>query len=158
MVLRGKLCELMVKVNPQLYRKYVMHTKRGVPVLYVELYKSLYGLMRSALLFYRKLKAKLIKYGFEMNPYNPCVANKVTKDGKQLTVLWHVEDLEASCVHGHEITKLFLYLKRIYDNKMTIDRNKKFEFLGMQLDYSEPGVFGVDMIPAAVWFDILRLC
>lgn len=82
-----------------------------------------------------------------MNPYDPCVANKETKDGKQLTALWHVDDLEASCVHGHEITKLFLYLKRIYGDKMTIDRSKKFEFLGMQLDYSEPGVFGVDMIP-----------
>jgi hypothetical protein len=88
-----------------------------------------------------KLKGELIEYGFEMNPYDPCVANKITKDGK------HVDDLEASCVHGHEITKLFLYLKRIYGNKMTIDRNEKFEFLGMRLDYSEPEVFGVDMIP-----------
>jgi hypothetical protein len=57
-----------------------------------------------------------------------------------------VDDLEALCVHGHEITKLFLYLKRIHGNKMTIDRSEKFEFLGMQLDYSEPGVFSVDMI------------
>lgn len=46
-----------------------MHTKKGVPVLYMELYKSLYGLMRSALLFYLKLKKELIDYGFEMNPY-----------------------------------------------------------------------------------------
>lgn len=125
-----------------------MHTKKGVPVLYVELYKSPYGLMRSALLFYRKLRGELIEYGFEINPYDPCVANKMTKNGKQLTVLWHVDDLEASCVEGHEVTKLFLYLKRIYGNKITIDRNKKFEFLdGMQLDYSEPEVFQVGMIP-----------
>lgn len=124
-----------------------MHTKKRVPVLCVELYKSLYGLMRSALLFYRKLRGKLIEYGSEINPYDPCVANKMTKNGKQLTVLWHINDLEASCVEGYEVTKLFLYLKRIYGNKMTIDRNKKFEFLGMQLDYSEPEVFQVDMIP-----------
>jgi len=54
MVLRDELCDLMVKVNPKLYRKYICKDKRGKPVLYVELFKSLYGLMRSALLFYRK--------------------------------------------------------------------------------------------------------
>ncbi|KAL7503775.1 hypothetical protein ACHAXN_001516 [Cyclotella atomus] len=78
MVLRRKLCELIVKVNPKLYRKYVMHTKKGVPVLYVELYKSLYGLMQSALLFYCKSKGELMDYGFKMNPYDPCFANKTT--------------------------------------------------------------------------------
>ena len=51
MVLWDKLCDLMVKVNPKLYRKYVCKDKRGKPVLYVELYKSMYGLMRSALYF-----------------------------------------------------------------------------------------------------------
>lgn len=58
-----------------------------------------------------------------------------------------MDDLHASCVHGHKITKLFLYLKRIYGNKITIDRSNKFEFLGIQLDYTEPGVFSVNMVP-----------
>ena len=39
MVLRGELCELMVKVNPILYRKYVYEDKKD---------QSVYGLMRSA--------------------------------------------------------------------------------------------------------------
>lgn len=75
MLLSGELCELMVKVNLKLYRKYVMHDKKGVPVLYVKLYKSMYGLMHSALLFYWKLRMELLEYGFEMNPYNLCVGN-----------------------------------------------------------------------------------
>lgn len=54
MVLRGELCELMCMIDPKLYRKYICKDRRGNPVLYVELYKSLYGLMRSALLFYKK--------------------------------------------------------------------------------------------------------
>lgn len=53
MMMRGELCELMVKVNPKLFRKYVWKDKRGKSVLYVQLYKSLYGLMRLALLFYK---------------------------------------------------------------------------------------------------------
>ena len=56
MVLRGELCKLMCMIDLKLYRKYVCKDRHGKPVLYVELYKSLYGLMRSALLFYKKLK------------------------------------------------------------------------------------------------------
>lgn len=145
MVLRGELCELMVKVKPQLYRKYVSRDKRGKPVLYVELYKSMYGLMRSALLFYRKLKQELLDYGFVMNPYDPCVANLMTKDGSQLTVIWHVDDLKLSCKNGWEITKLLLYLKRIYGDGIVVHRGDKFTYLGMDLDYSEKGVFAISM-------------
>ena len=56
LVLRGEQCKLMVKVNPRLNRKYISSDKRCKQVLYMELYKLMYGLMRSALLFYRKLK------------------------------------------------------------------------------------------------------
>jgi hypothetical protein len=105
MVLRGELCELMVKVDPKLYRKYVTRDKRGKPILYVQLYKSLYGLMRSALLFYCKLRGELEAYGFKVNPYDPCVANMETPGG-QMTVLWHVDDLKMSCKDNFELTKL----------------------------------------------------
>ena len=47
--------------------------------------KDLYGLLRSALLFYNKLVANLESDGFVLNPYDSCVANKVL-DGKQMTV------------------------------------------------------------------------
>lgn len=51
MVLRYELCELMCMIDPKLYRKYLCKDKKGKPLLYVELYKSLYGMMRSAPLF-----------------------------------------------------------------------------------------------------------
>eukprot|EP00804_Cyclotella_cryptica_P016677 CCRYP_001991-RA/>CCRYP_001991-RA protein AED:0.47 eAED:0.47 QI:0/-1/0/1/-1/0/1/0/57 len=57
--------------------------------------------MRSALLFYRKLRKELEEYGMEMNPYGMCVANKDTKHG-QLT--WHVDDLKLSCKSKVEVT------------------------------------------------------
>eukprot|EP00804_Cyclotella_cryptica_P024335 CCRYP_015328-RA/>CCRYP_015328-RA protein AED:0.38 eAED:0.07 QI:0/0/0/0.66/0.5/0.33/3/0/529 len=145
MVLRGELCELMCLVEPKLYRKYVCKDKKGHPVLYVELYKSLYGLMRSALLFYRKLRRELEEYGMKMNPYDMCVANKETKNGHQLTVLWHVDDLKISCKSKVEVTKLICYLRNIYGDKMTIKRGGKGKYLGMNLDFTEPGVFQVDM-------------
>ena len=77
MVLRGRLCELLVQVNPKLYRQYVKTSAKGQPILYVKLAKALYGLLRSALLFYRKLSTQLVDIGFEINPYDPCVATKM---------------------------------------------------------------------------------
>ena len=36
--------------------------------------KAMYGLLRSALLFYLKLVKDLTEFGFELNEYDPCVA------------------------------------------------------------------------------------
>ncbi len=54
----GTLAELMVKTNPKLYRQYVI-LEKGRSVLYLQLQKALYGMMKSALLFYRKLVSEL---------------------------------------------------------------------------------------------------
>ena len=144
--LTGELCELMVKVDPKIYRKYVTTERSGRPILYVELYKSVYGLLRSALLFYRKFKRELTDYGFIMNPYDPCTGNMTTASGDQMTVLWHVDDVKISCVDSFEITKLLSYLNKIYSGKIVAQRGRKGEYLGMNLDFTEPGVFQVDMI------------
>ena len=71
MCLRGKLSEMMVTVDPKLYRKYVMTSAKGEPILYVKLKKALYRLLKSALLFYKKLVGELEYMGFKLNPYNP---------------------------------------------------------------------------------------
>ncbi len=98
MVLKGELADMMMQIAPQVYRKYVTINKKGMPILYVKLKKALYGLMRASLLFYRKLRRELEDYGFTVNPYDPCVANKTTECGSQLTAIWHVDDLMSSCV------------------------------------------------------------
>ena len=70
----------MVKVDPSLYRKYVTMLKNGVPMLYVQLSKALYGILRAALLFYKKLRSDLEDMGFEINLYDPFVANKMVDE------------------------------------------------------------------------------
>ena len=85
MLLKGKLAELMVQIDPQLYQKFIITSSKGEPMLYVRLSKALYGLLQSALLFYCKLRSELEDYGFTVNPYDPCVANKMI-NGKQMTV------------------------------------------------------------------------
>jgi hypothetical protein len=92
MILNGPLVELMVQVAPNLYRKYITVNRKNTPILCIKMPKALYGLLMSALLFYRKLVGDLKSNGFVLNPYDPCVANKVI-NGKQMTVCWHVSDL-----------------------------------------------------------------
>jgi hypothetical protein len=103
MVLKGRLAELMVQVAPNLYRKYITVNRKGTAILYVKMQKALYGLLRSALLFYRKLVSDLESDGFMLNTYGSCVANKIV-NGKQMTVCWHVNDLKVSHCDSNQVT------------------------------------------------------
>ena len=67
MLLRGQLAEMMVQVDPVMYRKYVTYSPNGQVMLYVRLSKALYGMLRAALLFYKRLRSNLESMGFEVN-------------------------------------------------------------------------------------------
>ena len=141
MRLDGILAELMVKIAPKLYRKYVTTNAKGKPVLYVQLEKAVYGMMKSALLFYRKLVADLISLGFEINPYDPCVANKII-NGKQLTICWNVDDLFIGHVDPTVVTSFLDWLAQRYDTedkKLNVVCGHKHDYLGMNLDFSTSG-------------------
>jgi hypothetical protein len=72
----GPLAELLTKVDPKLYTKYVT-TEHGKSVLYVQLQKALYGTLSAAMLFWKDLSGHLLKHGFKPNPYDSCVMNKM---------------------------------------------------------------------------------
>jgi hypothetical protein len=65
----GEIAEMLVKLDRQLYRKYVKD-ENGKPVLYVELLKALWGTLKAALLFWKLLSSKLVSWRFVINPYN----------------------------------------------------------------------------------------
>jgi hypothetical protein len=99
----------MVKTNPKMYRQYIV-LEKGRSVLYLRLQKALYGMMKSVLLFYRKLVSELKEMGFEINPYDPCVANKMV-NGTQMTIRWHVDNLMMSHVSRDKIMKIVQEMK-----------------------------------------------
>ena len=68
--------------------------------------------MKSALLFYQKLVGDLKRVGFELNPYDFCVANKTSK-GKQLTVCCHVDDLKISHEDKQVVSNVIKWFKMI---------------------------------------------
>ena len=102
--LEGKMVNILTKIDPKLYSKYTS-TENGREIMYVKLKKALYGTLQAALLFWKNLTTTLIEWGFTINPYDWCVANK-TVNGKQQTIVWHVDDLKISHVHADVNTKL----------------------------------------------------
>jgi len=93
-----------VRCEPKLYRKYV-RIEGGKTVLCVELRKALYGPLKAALLFWELLSSTLERWGFECNPYDTCVMNKMI-DGNHCTVLWHVDDLKISLINTDVVSEI----------------------------------------------------
>jgi hypothetical protein len=146
MKLEGKMAELLVMIDPKLYRQHVQ-IERGKQVLYVELRKALYGTLRAALLFWRRLSSELKELGFEINPYDWCVANKMI-DGHQCTILWHVDDLKISHVDPAIVTEVIEKLEAIFGSEapLTKTRGPIHDYLGMTLDFSKKGKVKFTMI------------
>ena len=48
---------------------------------------------------------------FELNPCDPYVANK-TINGKQLTLVWHVDNIKASHVESEVVTHMAKWLRK----------------------------------------------
>jgi len=146
MVLKGELSDMMIQIVPEVCRKYVTADRKETPILYVKLQKALYGLMRASLLFYRKLRKEFEEYGLVINPYDPCVGNMETKSGKQLTVVWHVDDLMASCEDSFELTKFSCHMGRIHGPSLSMHISKKHDYLGVDMEFCDDGALEVSMI------------
>jgi hypothetical protein len=108
---------------------------------------------QAALLFWQNLSTKLKKCGFKINPYDFCVANK-TINGKQCTVVWHVDDLNISHADAEVVTSILNLLDAKYGQEvvggeraaLTMNRGRLHDYLGMTLDYSEPGHIKLNMV------------
>ena len=85
MVLRGRLSELMAKLNPSIYWKYV-RVENGKKLLYVQLKNAMYRTLQAALVFYQKILKCMDSQGFGLNLYDPCVVNNMV-NGKHITIL-----------------------------------------------------------------------
>ena len=65
MLLRGKLAKMMVRLDPVMYQEYVIYSIKRVLMLYVRLSRAFYGMSRAALLFYKRLRSTLEKWGLK---------------------------------------------------------------------------------------------
>ena len=139
MKLVGELADLLCKVDPS-YQQFITYEGKQ-KVIYTELDKALYGTIQAALLFWTKLSTFLKdELGFTANPYDTCVMNKMI-GGKQMTIGWHVDDLKISHVDKKEIDNIINKLELEFgkETPLTVHRGKIHDYLGMIIDFSDPG-------------------
>ena len=75
---------------------------------------ALYGSMVASFMFYKKLVKALKSYGFEYNPYDSCVANKVV-EGETTTICHHVDDCKISHVSEKVVDNIISLLKEDFE-------------------------------------------
>ena len=94
MKITGDLVDILVHMSPDLYGGHVVF-EHGRKVIYVEVLRAIYGMLIAALLFYKKFREDLEEHGFQFNPYDPCVENRMIKGSLQM-VRFHVDYLMSS--------------------------------------------------------------
>ena len=94
MKITGVLVDILIKVAPNEYTGSVVMEK-GQKVIYVKILRAIYGMLESALVWYKKFRKDLESIRFVFNPYDACIANQMV-NGKQQTIKFHVDDLLSS--------------------------------------------------------------
>jgi hypothetical protein len=134
-VVEGEQLQLLIKSNPE-YKMFVHTDKRtGKERAYLRLNKALYGTLKAARLFYEDLTSHLKELGFEANPYDPCVMNRMIQ-GSQCTIAWHVDDLKISHKSKNVVERMLKRLTDIYGD-LSITRGNKHTFVGMDLEFGK---------------------
>jgi len=148
MKIRGILLDILVEMDPDKYSDYVV-VEDGRRTVYVVMLKALYGMMMSSLLYYLKFRGDLEEIVFRVNPYDPCVANRIIKN-QQHTVIWHVDDLKSSHVDSGVNDNFLRWLKKKYASdgigNVSVTRGRRHEYLGMTLVFTSEGKLKIDMI------------
>ncbi|NDB33696.1 MAG: hypothetical protein EB160_09800, partial [Nitrososphaeria archaeon] len=141
-----KTAEILIEMDPS-YADYRESDGR----ILVQLNKALYGCPESGKLWYDCVTTFLKKIGFIPNLKDPCVYNKQTESGIQITTVFHVDDFIFTCKDLKEIEKVIklfrdefgeikvnygdehnflgLYIKRISENRLTVNMPKHIDNL-----------------------------
>ena len=148
---RGELVQALLDIASKVYKPYVTKDKKGNLILLLRCLNAICGTMVTGLLFYKKFRKNLLREGFEINPYDPCVANKMV-NGKHQTICWNVEDCKLRHRDKRVNNRFILVLKEEYKSifkngygKMTVCRRKVHDYLGMKLDYTQKGLCYITM-------------
>lgn len=130
---------LLVELDETKWRKH-LRKEDGRSVIYVICKKAIYGTMNAALLAYKKL-AKLLKgWNFIMNPYKPCLWNRLVNQ-KQMSMLFHIDDIFLCHKSPVMVTIFIKKLEAEYGKlqALTVTRGLLHEYLGQTVDFRIKG-------------------
>jgi hypothetical protein len=85
----------------------------------------------------------LKEMGFGLNPYYPCIANKMI-EGNQCNIAWYVDNNKISHVKELVVTDVITAIEKSF-GKMTVARGKQHVFLGMNIHFNDDGTLSIGM-------------
>ncbi len=104
------------------------------------------------MLYYHKFSSSLKNRGFMVNPYDPCVWNRVIV-GKQMTICFHVDNCKISHLDPKVVNYTIAWLCDEYESVFTdgsgmmkVARGKVNKYLGMTLDFATSKTVKVTML------------
>jgi hypothetical protein len=102
--------------------------------------KALYGTLKAALLFWKRLSSKLETWRLTLNPYDSCGANKDI-DGKQCTIILNVNNLKISHTNHEVVSSGIKFIEGEFGKEapLIVTRAKVHEYLGMKINFEIPG-------------------
>ena len=142
--------KVLIAIDPS-FKQYVL--KNGTCV--VKLKRALYGCVESARLWYEKLSGDLESVGFTKNKHDMCVFNRIEENGKQSTLVIHVDDVLVTACSEAVIDKIIDDICRMY-RSLSVHRGRVLDYLGMTFDYSTIGKCKVTMKQYVS--DLLEFC
>jgi hypothetical protein len=137
--LTGSVAMLLVELDEKKWRKH-LRKEDGRSVIYVTCKKAIYGTMNAALLAYKKLARLLKGWGFIMNPYEPCLWNRLVNQ-KQMSMLFHIDDIFLCHKSPVMVTLFIKKLEAEYGTlqALTVTRGLLHEYLGQTVDFRNKG-------------------
>ena len=127
--LKNKFVDIMCEINPE-YLPHVRYEGK-TKVLYLRVLRAIYGCLETSLLWYNLYSTTLQKMGFELNPYDLCVANKMI-NGSQCTIVFYVDDNKISHKDPTVVDSVINELKK-YFGELTVEKGNKFDFFGINI-------------------------
>jgi hypothetical protein len=113
--IRVILVDILVEIASDVSNAYVSKDKKGSKQFMVQCQNALYGTMFASLLYYRKFVKSLTDIDFLINPYDPCVANKMI-EGDQMTICFHVDNCKFSHRKTMVMDSMIEYLRQEYES------------------------------------------
>ena len=99
--IHGTLVDMILYIAPDVYGPYVTTDRKGINQLITQCMNGIYGTMVASLLYYCKFCKTLKLNKFKINPYDPCVANRLVNILQQY-ILFHVN----GCKFIHKYLKI----------------------------------------------------
>ena len=137
MKIRGALVDILLAICSRVYDNYLI-CERNSKAVYVRMLKALYETMMASMLCYNIFIKDITTIGFELNPYDTCVASRIVYS-KHHTITWHVNNGKSSHVDQKVNFKFQEWCQQVYGDfgDIKVVRGNVHDYLAMILDYTK---------------------